>query len=160
MGCDVTVVPASATATQVEALKPDGIFLSNGPGDPEGVPYAIEAVRELIGRHPIFGICLGHPRAGTPAADMPDQISAAVKQRRAAELADLEARLRTDYFRSLLGSQLEVLAETPLVGHVARLEGTAERYAPVVLAGHTDLIGKLVRARAAAIADGRIVGEP
>ena len=64
MGCDVTVVPASATATQVEALKPDGIFLSNGPGDPEGVPYAIETVRQLIGRHPVFGICLGHQILG------------------------------------------------------------------------------------------------
>ncbi len=64
VGCDVTVVPASTTATQVEALKPDGIFLSNGPGDPEGVPYAIEAVRQLIGRHPIFGICLGHQILG------------------------------------------------------------------------------------------------
>jgi carbamoyl-phosphate synthase small subunit len=63
-GCDVTVVPASATATQVEALKPDGIFLSNGPGDPEGVPYAIETVRQLIGHHPIFGICLGHQILG------------------------------------------------------------------------------------------------
>jgi carbamoyl-phosphate synthase small subunit len=64
VGCDVTVVPASATATQVEALKPDGIFLSNGPGDPEGVPYAVEAVRQLIGRHPVFGICLGHQILG------------------------------------------------------------------------------------------------
>jgi len=64
VGCDVTVVPASATAMQVEDLKPDGIFLSNGPGDPEGVPYAIEAVRQLIGRYPIFGICLGHQILG------------------------------------------------------------------------------------------------
>ena len=64
VGCDVTVVPASTTAAQVEALKPDGIFLSNGPGDPEGVPYAIKAVRQLIGRHPIFGICLGHQILG------------------------------------------------------------------------------------------------
>ncbi len=64
VGCDVTVVPASTTAKQVEALKPDGIFLSNGPGDPEGVPYAIEAVRELIGNCPIFGICLGHQILG------------------------------------------------------------------------------------------------
>jgi len=64
VGCEVTVVPASTTATQVEALKPDGIFLSNGPGDPEGVPYAIEAMRQLIGRYPIFGICLGHQILG------------------------------------------------------------------------------------------------
>ena len=64
VGCDVTVVPASTTATQVEALKPDGIFLSNGPGDPEAVQYAVEAVRQLIGQHPVFGICLGHQILG------------------------------------------------------------------------------------------------
>jgi carbamoyl-phosphate synthase small subunit len=64
VGCDVTVVSASTTAKEVEALKPDGIFLSNGPGDPEGVPYAIEATRQLIGRYPVFGICLGHQILG------------------------------------------------------------------------------------------------
>jgi len=64
VGCQVTVVPASTSAAEVAALKPDGIFLSNGPGDPEGVPYAIEAVRTLIGRYPIFGICLGHQILG------------------------------------------------------------------------------------------------
>ena len=64
VGCDVTVVPASMTAKQVEILKPDGVFLSNGPGDPEGVPYAMETVRNLIGRYPIFGICLGHQILG------------------------------------------------------------------------------------------------
>jgi len=64
VGCDVTVVPASTTAQQVEALNPDGVFLSNGPGDPEGVPYAVEAVRDLIGRKPMFGICLGHQILG------------------------------------------------------------------------------------------------
>lgn len=64
VGCQVTVVPASTTAADVEALHPDGIFLSNGPGDPEGVPYAMEAVRAQIGRRPIFGICLGHQILG------------------------------------------------------------------------------------------------
>jgi carbamoyl-phosphate synthase small subunit len=63
-GCDVTVVPASTTAAEALKLDPDGIFLSNGPGDPEGVPYAIEAVRQLIGVKPIFGICLGHQILG------------------------------------------------------------------------------------------------
>ncbi|MGD0263844.1 MAG: glutamine-hydrolyzing carbamoyl-phosphate synthase small subunit [Candidatus Methylomirabilota bacterium] len=63
-GCQVTVVPAPTTAEQVLALNPDGIFLSNGPGDPEGVPYLIEAVHELIGKKPIFGICLGHQIIG------------------------------------------------------------------------------------------------
>ncbi len=64
VGCDVTVVPASTTAEDALARNPDGIVLSNGPGDPEGVPYAVEAVRGLIGRRPIFGICLGHQVLG------------------------------------------------------------------------------------------------
>jgi carbamoyl-phosphate synthase small subunit len=59
-GCDVTVVPASFSAEEVLKLSPDGVFLSNGPGDPAAVAYAIENVRKLIGRKPIFGICLGH----------------------------------------------------------------------------------------------------
>ena len=59
-GCRVSVVPASTTAEEALAFKPDGVFLSNGPGDPEGVPYAIENVKRLIGQVPLFGICLGH----------------------------------------------------------------------------------------------------
>jgi len=62
--CDVTVVPAKTSATDVLALKPDGIFLSNGPGDPEPIGYAIENIRKLLGRVPIFGICLGHQLCG------------------------------------------------------------------------------------------------
>lgn len=60
IGFDVHVVPASTTAAEVRALAPDGVFLSNGPGDPEGVPYAIDTVRELAREFPMFGICLGH----------------------------------------------------------------------------------------------------
>ena len=63
-GCDVTVVPAHTPASEALQCNPDGIFLSNGPGDPEGVPYAIQAVRQLIGVKPIFGICLGHQILG------------------------------------------------------------------------------------------------
>jgi len=63
-GCDVTVVPAATPAVEALRLAPDGIFLSNGPGDPEGVPYLIAAVRELLGKRPIFGICLGHQIIG------------------------------------------------------------------------------------------------
>jgi len=59
-GCDVYVVPADTPAREVLARKPDGVFLSNGPGDPAAVKYAIETVRELLGTVPIFGICLGH----------------------------------------------------------------------------------------------------
>jgi len=59
-GCDVTVVPASMGAGDILEKQPDGIFLSNGPGDPSAVPYAAETVKGLIGKKPLFGICLGH----------------------------------------------------------------------------------------------------
>jgi carbamoyl-phosphate synthase small subunit len=59
-GFEATVVPATATAAEVDALKPDAIFLSNGPGDPAALDYAHAAVRGLLPRYPIFGICLGH----------------------------------------------------------------------------------------------------
>ncbi len=60
-GCDLTVVPAQTPASEVLAMKPDGVFLSNGPGDPEPCDYAIEAIREIIETGlPVFGICLGH----------------------------------------------------------------------------------------------------
>lgn len=59
-GFDIEVVPAKASAQEILKHSPDGVFLSNGPGDPEGVPYAVKTVRELIGEKPIFGICLGH----------------------------------------------------------------------------------------------------
>jgi carbamoyl-phosphate synthase small subunit len=64
VGCAVTVVPASTPADAVTAMKPDGVMLSNGPGDPEAVPYAVDAVKSLIGRVPILGICLGHQILG------------------------------------------------------------------------------------------------
>lgn len=60
LGCDVTVVPARSTAEEILAHKPDGIFLSNGPGDPAAAPYAAEALRKLIGKVPVFGVCMGH----------------------------------------------------------------------------------------------------
>jgi carbamoyl-phosphate synthase small subunit len=60
----VTVVPAATSAAEVLALNPDGVFLSNGPGDPAALGYAHEAMRGLIGKKPIFGICLGHQVLG------------------------------------------------------------------------------------------------
>jgi carbamoyl-phosphate synthase small subunit len=63
-GCRVKVVPAATSAEDVLALNPDGIFLSNGPGDPDAVPYARENVKKLVGKKPIFGICLGHQILG------------------------------------------------------------------------------------------------
>jgi carbamoyl-phosphate synthase small subunit len=64
VGCRVTVVPGTATAEQVLSYRPDGIFLSNGPGDPAPLAYAIETIRNLAGKKPIFGICLGHQLLG------------------------------------------------------------------------------------------------
>ena len=60
MGCRVTVLPGTATADEVLDLGPDGVFLSNGPGDPEPIAYAQQTIRGLLGKKPIFGICLGH----------------------------------------------------------------------------------------------------
>ncbi len=59
-GCRVTVVPATMSATELLALAPDGIFLSNGPGDPAAVAYAVDLVKGVLGKKPLFGICLGH----------------------------------------------------------------------------------------------------
>ena len=59
-GCRVTVVPGTASADEILAQNPDGVFLSNGPGDPEPLDYAISTIRNLLGKRPVFGICLGH----------------------------------------------------------------------------------------------------
>lgn len=64
MGCRVTVVPGTASAGEILALKPDGVFLSNGPGDPRPLDYAINTIRDLLGQKPVFGICLGHQLLG------------------------------------------------------------------------------------------------
>jgi carbamoyl-phosphate synthase small subunit len=63
-GLQVTVLPATATASEIEARRPDALFLSNGPGDPEPLTAHVEVVRDLLGRLPIFGICLGHQILG------------------------------------------------------------------------------------------------
>lgn len=63
-GCELIIVPAHTTAEEILELLPDGLFLSNGPGDPQEVPEAIEAIKKMIGILPIFGICLGHQMMG------------------------------------------------------------------------------------------------
>ena len=65
LGCDVVVLPASATIEDVQAVNPDGVFLSNGPGDPEPVNYAIDTIKKIVDKkYPVFGICLGHQLLG------------------------------------------------------------------------------------------------
>jgi len=64
MGCDLTVIPAATPAEEVLALNPDGVFLSNGPGDPEPLEYAVHNIRKILGQVPVFGICLGHQLMG------------------------------------------------------------------------------------------------
>src|SRR3990172_7411297 len=64
MGCRVTILPGTATSDDVLAVEPDGVFLSNGPGDPEPLEYAIRTIRGLLGKKPVFGICLGHQLLG------------------------------------------------------------------------------------------------
>ncbi|KAJ6827682.1 putative carbamoyl-phosphate synthase small chain, chloroplastic isoform X3 [Iris pallida] len=63
-GCKITVVPSNWPALETLKMKPDGVFLSNGPGDPSAVPYAVETVKEIIGKIPVFGICMGHQLLG------------------------------------------------------------------------------------------------
>lgn len=64
LGCRVTILPGTATTEEVLAAQPDGVFLSNGPGDPDPLAYAIETIRGLLGKKPVFGICLGHQLLG------------------------------------------------------------------------------------------------
>ena len=64
LGCRVSIVPGTATAKEILAMNPDGVFLSNGPGDPRPLDYAIGTIRDLLGKTPIFGICLGHQLLG------------------------------------------------------------------------------------------------
>lgn len=64
LGCEVHVFPAQTSAEEIKAIKPDGLFISNGPGDPAGVPYVAETVKQFLGKIPVFGICLGHQILG------------------------------------------------------------------------------------------------
>jgi carbamoyl-phosphate synthase small subunit len=66
-GCEVLVLPATASGEEIIALRPDGVLLSNGPGDPAALPYIVDAVRTILGKVPIFGICLGHQILGQAA---------------------------------------------------------------------------------------------
>lgn len=63
-GCKITVVPSTWPASETLKMKPDGVLFSNGPGDPSAVPYAVETVKEIIGKIPVFGICMGHQLLG------------------------------------------------------------------------------------------------
>jgi carbamoyl-phosphate synthase small subunit len=63
-GCKITVVPSTWPASETLKMKPDGVLFSNGPGDPSAVPYAVETVKQILGKAPVFGICMGHQLLG------------------------------------------------------------------------------------------------
>lgn len=63
-GCKITVVPSTWPASETLKMKPDGVLFSNGPGDPSAVPYAVETVKNILGKVPVFGICMGHQLLG------------------------------------------------------------------------------------------------
>lgn len=63
-GCKITVVPSTQSGSETLKRKPDGVIFSNGPGDPSAVPYAVETVKEILGKVPVFGICMGHQLLG------------------------------------------------------------------------------------------------
>lgn len=63
-GCKITVVPSKWPASETLKMNPDGVLFSNGPGDPSAVPYAVETVKEILGKVPVFGICMGHQLLG------------------------------------------------------------------------------------------------
>lgn len=63
-GCKITIVPSTWPASETLKMNPDGVLFSNGPGDPSAVPYAVETVKEIIGKVPVFGICMGHQLLG------------------------------------------------------------------------------------------------
>jgi carbamoyl-phosphate synthase small subunit len=73
-GCEVFVLPATATGEAILALAPDGVLLSNGPGDPAALPYIVEAVRTILEKVPIFGICLGHQILGQAAGGRTEKL--------------------------------------------------------------------------------------
>jgi len=104
-------------------------------------------------------------RRGTPAAEMPGQLPKPLKQERGRRLAELEAELRDDYFRSLIGRRLRVLVESPFTSQQEatdaepRMIGTSCRYAPVTLAAAQEVAGQFVVVTAQAVRDGHIVGE-
>ncbi|HYW80435.1 MAG TPA: tRNA (N(6)-L-threonylcarbamoyladenosine(37)-C(2))-methylthiotransferase MtaB, partial [Thermoguttaceae bacterium] len=96
------------------------------------------------------------PRQGTPAADLPEQIPETVKQGRAAELGGLGNELRERFFEQLIGRSLQVLVETPIADQPGLFVGTSGRYAPVELAAGEDQVGRLVRATAESLSNGRV----
>ncbi len=92
-GCEVIVLPATATAAEILALAPAGVLLSNGPGDPAALSFIVETVRSLLGKVPIFGICLGHrPGPGGRGADGEAQVRPSRDQPAGAELPERPGR--------------------------------------------------------------------
>ena len=156
-GCRVTVVPARTSAAEILDLKPDGIFVSNGPGDPAAVTYAIDTVRELLGKRPLFGICLGHQllalaAGGTtyklkfghrginqPVKDLASGRIAITSQNHgfAVDLASLEGRARTTHVHMNDGTSEGL--------EIPDLDAFSVQYHPEAAAGPHDAQGLFSR---------------
>ena len=126
-GCRVTIVPWNTPAEEIVRLRPDGVFISNGPGDPEDVPETIRTVQELIGRYPIFGICLGHQIISLAYGAKTYKLKFGHRGGNH-PVKDLETGkiVMTSQNHSFAAEE-ESLADTPLtVTHINLLDGTVE----------------------------------
>jgi threonylcarbamoyladenosine tRNA methylthiotransferase MtaB len=144
---------AAAEVLDEPALSTDVIV--GFPGETDADFQATCRVVEQVGFSKIH-VFRFSPRAGTPAAEMPDQVGGAVKHRRAAELARIGERLRQQYAARLLGRRLQVLVESPVRDQPGMLVGTSGRYLPVEVPGARRLLGQLVSGRADRLIGDRI----
>ena len=126
-GCDVTVLPWNTPAGQIRALQPDGILLSNGPGDPTDVPETIATVRSLIGEYPIFGICLGHQILSLAYGARTYKLKFGHRGGNHPVKNLLTGKIEITSQNHSYAIQEESLAQTPLsITHVNLLDGTIE----------------------------------
>ncbi|MGM9642275.1 MAG: carbamoyl phosphate synthase small subunit, partial [Eubacteriales bacterium] len=131
-GCRVTVVPFNTAAEDIETLCPDGIFLSNGPGDPTDVPETIAAVRALMGKYPMFGICLGHQIISLAVGGKTYKLKFGHRGGNHSVLNIEKEKIEITSQNHSYAVDAESLAHTPLtVTHINLLDNTVEGVASI-----------------------------